>query len=121
MGFYVSIYITFHLCLQTGKPFYYSKNYEKIFDLSTLDEIPIEFRRFLFEQGNGIFPNYMRDDHYYDSAEMVYNAFPSWEDVEQSLNDESKKYWKKEDHDLFYKAIKWFATSKKASFTIQWG
>lgn len=121
MGFYVHIYMSFPICSQTGKPFYYGSNFTKIYDLSTVDIVPKEFQRFTYEQGNKHLQLYMRDNHYTDSAEAVVDAFPSWDDVESCLSDEAKLYWTKEDHNLFHQAMKWFASSTKSSYTIHWG
>lgn len=118
MGFYVSFSKSFPVCKETGKPFYYGKNFTKIYDLSTVEEVPIKFRRFLDEQGNKHFPLYMRDDHYIDLAEHVLDSFPSWPNVEECLPEEAKPWWKEEDHNLFKEAMRWFALH---SFVVHWG
>lgn len=122
MGFYVHIYISFPICEETGKPYYHWKGLEKNYDLSTVPEVPKQHRRFLYDGYNTIqiYQNYMRDDHYLDSAEAVAHDFPSWERIEKYyLTDESKKYWTKEDHDSFHEAMKWFAS--KGYFIVHWG
>lgn len=121
MGFYVHISLSFPVCQETGKPYYYGKDFEKIYDLSIVPEVPEKYRRFLYDgyTGIGIYQNYMRDYHYTDSAEAVLDDFPDWEDVEDCLSDEAKNYWTKEDHDLFHAAMKWFAS--QGYFTVTWG
>ena len=123
MGFYVHILISFPLCQETGKPYYYGKDFTKIYDLSGVEPVPEKYRRFLYDGYTGlcIYQNYMRDDHYIDSAEAVFDNFPDWEEVEDCLSDEAKKHWTKEDHDLFYEAISWLTLSCKGYATITWG
>jgi len=111
MGFYCQIYIASRVNSVTGKPV--------IPDIT----VPEEYRRFVDEKGPW-YRAYMREDVWYDTVESVYEEFPSWEKVQEMFPNETKcEYgWSKKDHDLFKKAMQWFATQEYPTrFIIEWG
>lgn len=119
MGFYIHIYIMTQLCPETGKPFYYGPNFEKIYDIPEI-VVPEQYRRFLSEK-NSIYHAYMSDNNYYDSVDMVHDTFPTWQQVKNLYPDAEEEYeWTEQDHNLFNEAIKWFA-SQPIGYIIHWG
>lgn len=119
MGFYIHIYSMVNLCPETGKPFYYGPNFEKIYDIPNII-IPEQYRRFLYER-NSIYHAYMSGDSYYDSVDMVVDTFPTWEQVKNLYPDAEEEYeWTEKDHTLFHNAIEWFA-SQPIGYIIHWG
>lgn len=119
MGFCVHIFRNLNLCPETGKPFYYGRKLEKIYDVKDV-LIPVEYWRFLYEK-NPIYQAYVRDGHYYDTADRVYYEFPSWEDVKEMFPDAEEEYdWTQGDHELFGDALRWFSIQQEM-YTISWG
>lgn len=119
MGFYIHIRRMVDLCPETGTPFYYGPNLEKIYNIPEI-AVPDQYRRFLYEK-NSVYHAYMSDNCYYDSVDMVQDMFPTWEQVKNLYPDAEERYgWTEQDHNLFRDAIEWFA-AQPIGYIIHWG
>jgi hypothetical protein len=126
MGFDMAITCGLNMCTQTGRPFFYGADMEKVFDLSQIREVPPEYRRFMVMKGD-VFYEYTRSfgksENIVDAAAFL-DGFPPWEEVELDLDldRDSTEQWTLLDHDKFHAAICWFANanSADANYLVSW-
>ena len=122
MGFDISISLNLSICPETGKPFYYTSDFSKKYDIETI-VVPEEHRKSF--QGRGkIFHIYT--DHF--SENCIYSVslsrfledFPNWLVVRMWLEEnEYLNYWTDKEHYAFYDALKWCEKSGHL-YTVEW-
>ena len=117
MGFDMMISCALSVCKETGRPYFVGQNGANMFDLSQVDIVPLEFRRFLSLRGS-IFYEYTRsfgkDETTVDAA-VFFERFPPWDEVEC----EEGETWTSLDHNKFYSAMEWFAHAD-VNYIVSW-
>lgn len=121
MGFDMAITCGLNMCTETGRPFFYRReNLEKVFDLSQIENVPPEHRRFMVMKGD-VFYEYTRSfgkrENIVDAGAFL-DGFPPWDEVE--LDIDSTEVWTSLDHSEFHEAIRWFANSEDANYLVSW-
>lgn len=119
MGFDLYIQLKMMMCPETGKPFYYGKNFEKVYEVPEFT-IPEPLRKYLVGRGRHFFPYIhplnARDRMEADLEEFLEN-YPEWREVvEDEYYDES---WTMEDHDTFADLLEYLHTLP-CSFSVSW-
>ncbi len=124
MGFDLFIRVEYHLSPKTGKPFYYNKNFEKVYDPPEL-KIPQHLCKYLRARG-GIFHAYVEE---FDSMNQTstdaftfLNEYPLWEKVKNSeWYDESyEDSWTEKEHNEFRELLVYLTESYDCTFTVCW-
>jgi len=122
MGFDLFIHMTMLMDAETGKPFYYGKNGEKVYELPVV-EIPEELRKYLYGRGHHFHvytEKFNRKDIFEVSVSTFLERFPSWRKFEESdYYAEEPDYWTREDHKNFKKLLK-HLESQSPGFTVSW-
>jgi hypothetical protein len=120
MGFDFFIELCIHLCEETGRPYVYSSNFEKVYELPTLPVVPEVHRRFLKLRGR-IFHLYTYDYNEKADVNSILDTFPTWEEVKESgyYEDYTEADWSEADHAAFRAALEWFA-KQPFSFQASW-
>ena len=122
MGFDMNVMMELFMCPATGSPYYYTKNFEKVYDLSNLIVVPEDLRNYLNGRGH-IFHAYT---DYFDardvsdvSVEEFLEQFPKWKEVKKSGYYEPDYDWSQEDHKTFKKLLKW-CCKQDVNFKVSW-
>ena len=119
MGFDLNIEMCLHMCPDTGKPYYYGKNFEKVYEIPSL-EIPNELKPYLEQRGHYLHAytfGWNEEEIYSTDLESFLEEFPDWEDVvDHPSYDE---YWTEEDHNKFKKLLI-ILSACRASFRVSW-
>ena len=110
MGFDFTITCDLYVCNETGKPYFLDRHGRRNFDVSQLEPVPPEYRRFLALRGS-VFQEYVRSlgDTLSVNAKEFLERFPTWGEVEIE-HDGSE--WTSLDHNKFYAAVFWFANTE---------
>lgn len=121
MGFYITIKMALMLCENTGTPYYYGKNLEKIYGYPIV-VIPEQYKQFISGK-NAIYRAYMvSEDRYDDSTDAILDNFPTWKKVKETYPDAEEKYeWTESDHNLLKEAMVWLSFGQPVQFMVKWG
>lgn len=125
MGFDLYIGLEYHLCPETGKPYYFSKKtLEKVYKLPEL-KIPDHLKKYLQGRG-GIFHKYVEE---FDSNNVTRTdvdsfllEYPLWDQVKDSdWYDESwEGIWDEKQHDEFRELLVHLSETYDCYFNIDW-
>lgn len=121
MGFDLYIHLKLLLCPQTGKPYYFGKDLEKIYTLPDIT-IPEKLRPYLQGRGHYFFAYIENLDTYAMSEtdiETFLEYYPSWEEVKGHSSFEDEMFWKKKDHDNFKELLE-FLVKQPGSYSVSW-
>jgi hypothetical protein len=122
MGFDLYIHMNLTMDETTGKPFYYGKNYEKIYELPSI-EIPEELRKYLYGRGHHFHvytDKFNRKDIFEVNVNTFLERFPSWTRfTESDYYEDDPDWWTREDHKNFKKLLK-FLADQPIGFTVSW-
>ncbi len=119
MGFDLFIGIKFNMCPHTGKPYYYGKDVQKMYDISEI-VVPTEFRDYLQLRGHFLHA-YTRDFNQENRFEVevgeFLDGFPKWTEVKSDpMYDD---YWTKQNHLTFKSLLKW-CQEQQCIFNVSW-
>ena len=122
MGFDLEIRLSLGICIHTGRPYYYSKNFEKNYDIESI-VIPEEHRK-SFEGRGKIFhvytDNFNYENIYSVNVSKFVEEFPDWAVVREWLEEnEYTNYWTDKDHYALYDALVWCEKSGHL-FIVEW-
>ena len=119
MGFDITIEMDLCMCQQTGKPYYYGKGFEKIYDISSI-VVPEDLREYLVGRGP-VFHAYTSEFNYEDRYDVSVSEFlehyPSWEEIKKEYEDHD--YWVEDDHNKFKELLEW-CEKQRVSFRVSW-
>lgn len=122
MGFDINVMMTMYMCNQTGKPYYYGKGLEKIYELPSLT-IPKDLVPYITERGSifHAYTEYFNDQERYDvNVEEFLDHYPSWDDVQNHSSYEGcEDWWTKDYHSKFEELLTW-CTQQCVSFRVSW-
>ncbi len=122
MGFDLFIHMSLMMDDGTGKPFYYGKDFEKVYEIPTID-IPEELRKYLYGRGSHFHvytDKFNRKDIFQVSVSAFLERFPSWRKFEESdYYADFPEDWTREDHKNFKKLLK-FLEDQKVGFSVSW-
>ncbi len=122
MGFDLFIHMTLLMDDGTGKPYYYGKNAEKIYELPNI-EIPKELQKYLYGRGSHFHvytDKFNRKDIFEVNVRTFLERFPSWHRFEESdYYEDDPDAWTREDHKNFKKLLKLLA-DLPIGFTVSW-
>jgi hypothetical protein len=122
MGFDLFIHLSLMMDAETGKPFYYNENYEKVFGIPSI-EVPEELRTYLKGRGHHFHvytEKFNRKDIFEVSVTTFLERYPSWNRFMQSdYFEEDPEAWTREDHKNFKKLLK-FLEAQRGHFTVSW-
>lgn len=123
MGFDIYVYMTLKMCPKSGRPYYYGKNFEAVYDLPDII-VPekmceyLEGRGKIFHAYTEIFNNENRFDV---DVEEFLESYPDWDDVkESSYYDKDDTYWLREDHLGFKRLLEWCRDQHGVFFRVSW-
>lgn len=119
MGFDLYIHLKLMMCPIKGKPFYYGKNLEKIYEILDFS-VPEDIRSYLVGRGHHFFA-YLRFLDYSEQTEVDLEPFlenyPEWREI---LEDEAyESYWTQEDHNKFAELLE-YLHELPYPFSISW-
>ena len=120
MGFDLTISLDLSINEDTGLPFVYGPNCERLPYVPSDFEVPLKYRKWVQRRGS-VFHFYIRGQQgYMTSAENFLDDFPDWADVwnEMGSDGEDEYDWTEDDHYEFKDAIAWFVA--KSNFTVSW-
>jgi len=122
MGFDLTISLNLSINEDTGLPFVYGPNCERLPYVPSDFEVPQKYRKWVTQRGS-VFHFYIggyEECECMTRAENFLDEFPEWADVLGNMGtDGEEEYgWTEDNHYEFKEAIKWFAA--KSNFTIQW-
>lgn len=108
------------MCPKEGKPFYYGKNYEKIYSIPEFT-VPEDLRSYLEGRGRHFFAYLRSITDYSERTEVDLEEFlenyPEWQEV---LNDEAyDEDWTQDDHMKFADLLE-YLQELPYSFNIGW-
>lgn len=119
MGFDINIEMVLSMCAETGKPYSYGKDLERVYDFSTI-LVPQELKQYLVGRGP-VFHAYTQHFNYEDRYNVpVYEFlehYPSWDSVQEEYADH--EYWTEEDHNKFKELLEW-CKAQRVSFRVDW-
>ena len=122
MGFDLFIHMSLMMDEGTGKPYYFGKNLEKMYDLPTVD-IPEELKKYLYGRGSHFHvytDKFNRKNIYHVDLNTFLEKYPSWKRfTESDYYDPEDNYWTREDHKNFKKLLE-FLQSSECHFTVSW-
>ncbi len=122
MGFDLFIHMSLLMDDGMGKPFYYGKNLEKIYDLPTI-EIPPELKKYLYGRGNHFHvytDKFNRKNIYHVSLYTFLEKYPSWKRfTESDYYEEENPDWTHDDHKNFKRLLQ-FLEKQPVGFTVSW-
>lgn len=122
MGFDLFIHMSLTMDAETGKPFYFGKDYEKIYELPTI-EIPPELKKYLQGRGHHFHvytDKFNRKDIFEVNVTTFLERYPSWNRfMESDYYEEDPEGWTRDDHKNFKKLLK-FLEDQKVNFTVSW-
>ncbi len=122
MGFDLFIHMNLMMDDGTGKPFYWGKNLEKIYELPVV-EIPEELRKYLYGRGHHFHvytDKFNRKDIYQVSVSAFLERFPSWHRyMESDYYEDYPEGWTREDHKNFKKLLK-LLEDQSPGFSVSW-
>lgn len=121
MGFDLFIYLKLMMCPETGKPFYFGPNLEKVYTLPECT-IPEDLRPYLQGRGHFFFAYIENLDTYASSetdVETFLEYYPSWEEVKQHSSFEEDISWGKKDH-IKFKELLEFLAKQAGSYSVSW-
>jgi hypothetical protein len=122
MGFDLFIHMTLLMDHATGKPFYYGKGIEKIYELPTVN-IPEELQKYLYGRGHHFHvytEKFNRKDIFEVNVRTFLERFPSWRRFEESdYYEDDPNGWTREDHKNFKKLLNLLA-DLPIGFTVSW-
>ncbi len=122
MGFDLFIHMNLMMDDGTGKPFYYGKNAEKIYELPVV-EIPEELRKYLYGRGHFFHvytDKFNRKDIFQVSVSAFLERYPSWRKFQDSdYYDEEHPDWTHDDHKNFKKLLK-LLEETTPGFSVSW-
>jgi hypothetical protein len=122
MGFDLYIHMTLMMDETTGKPFYFGKNLEKIYELPAV-EIPEELRKYLYGRGHFFHvytDKFNRKDIFEVSVSTFLERYPTWKRFEESdYYEDDPSCWSRDDHKNFKKLLK-FLEDQPIGFTVSW-
>lgn len=119
MGFDLNIEMVLMMCPETGKPYYYGENLQKIYELPVLD-IPNELKQYLEQRGHYLHAytyGWNEEEIYSTDLESFLEEFPSWENVLDHTNYDED--WTEEDHTKFERLLTYLFSSR-VSFRVTW-
>ena len=119
MGFDINIEMILSMCEETGKPFYYGKGFERIYELPIL-EVPQELQEYLVGRGpifHAYTDHFNYENRYNVSVKEFLEDYPSWLSVQEEYP--SHNYWLEEDHNKFKELLEW-CEKQKVSFRVSW-
>ncbi len=106
----------------TGKPFYFGKDLQKIYELPSID-IPQELKKYLYGRGSHFHvytDKFNRKNIYHVSLETFLDKYPSWKRFKESdYYDEEHLDWTRDDHKNFKKLLQ-FLEEQPVQFTVSW-
>ena len=119
MGFDIAIEMNLSMDVATGKPYYYGKNFEHIYDISSI-VVPEHLRIYLVGRGP-IFHAYTSEFNYENRYNVSVSEFlehyPSWDSVHEDYADHD--YWTESDHNKFKELLEW-CQKQPVSFNVSW-
>lgn len=117
MGFDLHITLTLLLCPVTGKPYVYRNT--KVYEIPEI-EIPEHLRKYLALKGTFLYAytNSLEQDGFgmHVSADTFLDAFPCWDDVEETLKEDE---WSEEDHEGLKALVTW-CSEQTLEFHVSW-
>lgn len=129
MGFDIFVELSFSICAETGKPFYYEydeikKKLNRNYELPSI-LVPQELRQYIVGRGH-LFRAYTQ---YFEDIEMGFNVsaeaflehYPSWDEVmeHEEFRDDIPEFWNENDHIGFRTLLEW-CSKQKCSFQVTW-
>jgi hypothetical protein len=122
MGFDINIEMVLYMCNKTGKPYYYNKNSERIYEMPSVT-VPKELVPYFTERGS-VFHAYTEifneEERYNVSIEEFLEHYPSWDAVqEHSCYDGCEEWWVEDYHINFKKLLEW-CMKQDVTFRISW-
>lgn len=119
MGFDLFIEVSFMMCPVTGKPYYFTSDLKKEFDISSVS-VPEHLRYYLEQRGKYLheYTSYFNYNNEYEKS--VYDfleKFPDWKDICNS--EYFGDYWTEDDHKKFKELLE-FCKKSRASFRVTW-
>lgn len=119
MGFDLYIYLKLMMCPLKGKPFYYGKNLEKIYEIPEFT-VPEHLRHYLVGRGSHFFA-YLRFLDYSERTDVDLEEFlenyPEWREVQQ--DDSYDEDWTQENHNTFAELLE-YLYELPCPFSICW-
>lgn len=119
MGFDLVIELSLQMCPETGKPFYYDRNFEKVYELPELT-IPDELKNYLQQRGHYLhaYTEGFNEQEIFDTdLHSFMEEFPCWEEVKEHPNYDDM--WAEEDHTKFENLLT-YLSSCPASYRVTW-
>lgn len=119
MGFDINIDMILHMDKDTGKPFYYGKGLEHMYDISSF-VVPDHLKEYLVGRGP-VFHAYTSEFNYENRYDVPVSEFlehyPSWKEVQEDYKDHD--YWTEADHNKFKELLEW-CQKQPVSFRVSW-
>lgn len=119
MGFDINIDMIMHMCEHTGKPYYYGKDLNRVYEIPTL-EVPQELKEYFVGRGpvfHAYTSHFNMEDRYSASVYEFLEHYPSWKEVQEDYEDHD--YWTEDDHKKFKQLLEWCQT-QRPSFRVSW-
>jgi len=121
MGFDLTISLDLSINEDTGLPFVYGPNCERLPYVPSEFEVPQKYRKWVRQRGHH-FHIYIKkfDEHGHTvDAEQFLYEYPSWLTVKKELGNKWEyEYWTEDDHNGFKEALEWFTS--KNNFVVDW-
>ena len=122
MGFDLYIHMSLLMDETNGKPFYFGKNLEKVYELPVI-EIPQELKKYLYGRGHYFHvytDKFNRKDIYHVDVHTFLDKYPSWRRFKESdYYDEEHQDWTRDDHRNFKKLLE-FLSEQNVGFSVCW-
>lgn len=119
MGFDISIDMKLYMCHKTGKPYYFDKELNPVYDISSI-VVPDHLKGYLVGRGP-VFHAYTQHFNYEDRYTVpVYEFlghYPDWYSVQEEYEDHD--YWTEDDHKKFKELLEW-CRDQRVSFDVTW-
>jgi hypothetical protein len=124
MGFDLYIYLKLMMCPETGKPYYFGPNLEKVYTLPGVT-IPEHLHKYLKGRGSQ-FHAYVHEFTLADQSSADVNEFlneyPLWKQITSSewYDETWEEYWTEKEHDEFRELLVYLNESLDCQFTVEW-
>lgn len=122
MGFDINIEMVLRMCNQTGKPYYYNKKGECVYEMPSIT-VPKELVPYFTERGHVFYAytEFFNDKERYSVyVEDFLEHYPSWDAVQgHSSYDGCEDWWTEDYHINFKKLLEW-CIEQDITFRISW-